>query len=77
MIRKHKPNKPASIFDGLSIVEMLLITIIPIVLTAMSYVILTDLLGFNWLITFAISVASMCALIGAVIFAVNYMLERD
>ena len=77
MIRKHKPNKPASIFDGLSIVEMLLITIIPIVLTAMSYVILTDLLGFNWLITFAISVASMCAIIGVVIFAVNYMLERD
>ena len=77
MIRKHKPNKPASIFDGLSIVEMLIMAILPIVLTAMSYVILTDLLGLNWLLTFALSVASMCALIGVVIFAVNYMLERD
>ena len=76
MIRKNNPTKSNSIFDGLSVVEMFVIILIPVVLTGIGYVISNDVFGFNWLITLGMSVVFTTSVIGLVILIVNFFMER-
>ena len=76
MIRKNNPTKSNSIFDGLSVVEMFIIILIPVVLTGIGFVISNDVFGFNWLITLSMSVVFTISIVGLVILIVNFFMER-
>ena len=76
MIRKNNPTKSNSIFDGLSVVEMFVIILIPVVLTGIGFVICNDMFGFNWLITLSMSVVFTISVVGLVILIVNFFMER-
>ena len=76
MIRNKQP-KNDSLFEGLSIIETIVVIMLPIVLTWLDYIILKDMFDFNWWVTLIIASLSTIGLIWLLTISVGWLMERD
>ena len=76
MIRKNPP-KNNSVFEDLSIVETMVMILIPIALTFLDYIIIRDMFNFKWWVCLIISSVSTVCLIWLISVLVTWLMERD